>query len=404
MGNSIYVTMFDKFTITEEGVAAPPKDIGLSGRSRRLWTLVAYLILHKDRGVSAQELIDVLWPEDCGDNPLSTLQNNVSRARTALENLGLTNAKQLICNEAGMYRWAPDRQTVLDCEEFEKTALKALAPDSGKDALMFADKAIKLYAGDFLPDSAMESWCVHINSYYRSLYMRLCLSAVERLFEENRLPEIETICNKVIQIDPSAEKFSVSLMRALIDGGKSRKALEHYEQISRVYRDTYCVAPSEELEMMKSAAIQELYGEATEDAKIVEFLFETDPNDGAFYCDNNVFREIAKLRMRDMARSQTPCQLVAFALKDHDIPMEKRMVYMRRLESAVQSPLRSSDPYTRMSAVQILLLLNSATRENSFRVIDRVLARLHRDYPRSHMQFITKVIDLAVIVNRQHER
>ena len=57
-----------------------------------------------------------------------------------------------------------------------------------------------------------------------------------------------------------------------------------------------------------------------------------------------------------------------------------------------------------MSAVQILLLLNSATRENSFRVIDRVLARLHRDYPRSHMQFITKVIDLAVIVNRQHDR
>ena len=68
MGNSIYVTMFDKFTITEEGVAAPPKDISLSGRSRRLWTLVAYLILHKDRGVSAQELIDVLWQEDCGES------------------------------------------------------------------------------------------------------------------------------------------------------------------------------------------------------------------------------------------------------------------------------------------------------------------------------------------------
>ena len=59
MAPSIRVTMLGKFTIAEGG-NAPVREISLTGRSRRLWTLTAYLIIHRDRGVSAQELIDLL--------------------------------------------------------------------------------------------------------------------------------------------------------------------------------------------------------------------------------------------------------------------------------------------------------------------------------------------------------
>lgn len=68
----IDVTMFGKFTLKQEGMEAPHA-VSLTGRSRRLWTLTAYLILNRNRGVSAQELIDLLWPEAENDNPLSTL-------------------------------------------------------------------------------------------------------------------------------------------------------------------------------------------------------------------------------------------------------------------------------------------------------------------------------------------
>lgn len=108
----IDVTMFGKFTLKQEGMEVPHA-VSLTGRSRRLWTLTAYLILNRNRGVSAQELIDLLWPEAENDNPLSTLQNNVSRARAALAELGFTHAKVIIHNEKGYYRWAPDRETQL---------------------------------------------------------------------------------------------------------------------------------------------------------------------------------------------------------------------------------------------------------------------------------------------------
>ena len=122
------VTMFGKFTLKQEGMEVPHA-VSLTGRSRRLWTLTAYLILNRNRGVSAQELIDLLWPEAENDNPLSTLQNNISRARAALAELGFTHAKVIIHNEKGYYRWAPDRETQLDVEQFETLAKAALAEE-----------------------------------------------------------------------------------------------------------------------------------------------------------------------------------------------------------------------------------------------------------------------------------
>lgn len=137
------VTMFGKFTLKQEGMEVPHA-VSLTGRSRRLWTLTAYLILNRNRGVSAQELIDLLWPEAENDNPLSTLQNNVSRARAALAELGFTHAKVIIHNEKGYYRWAPDRETQLDVEQFETLAKAALAEKIWKNRLPWRRKPWRL--------------------------------------------------------------------------------------------------------------------------------------------------------------------------------------------------------------------------------------------------------------------
>ena len=121
MDTTIRVTMLGKFTIYGPGLVRP-RVISLSGRSKRLWTLVAYLILHRDRGVPAEELIDLFWHDNEGANPMSTLQNNISRARNALEELGLEDGKRLIFNNSGTYFWAPSLKTLLDCEAFDGKA------------------------------------------------------------------------------------------------------------------------------------------------------------------------------------------------------------------------------------------------------------------------------------------
>lgn len=46
----IRATMLGRFALQQTGMKEPQM-VSLAGRSGRLWTLVAYLILHRDRGI-----------------------------------------------------------------------------------------------------------------------------------------------------------------------------------------------------------------------------------------------------------------------------------------------------------------------------------------------------------------
>lgn len=377
----IDVTMFGKFTLKQEGMEVPHA-VSLTGRSRRLWTLTAYLILNRNRGVSAQELIDLLWPEAENDNPLSTLQNNVSRARAALAELGFTHAKVIIHNEKGYYRWAPDRETQLDVEQFETLAKAALAEEDMEKSVALAQKAVALYTGDFLTESA----------------------AVDRLLKLGRITDAEKLCTGVIRLDPAAEEFSVFLMQALIKNKNPKKALEHYDYIASLYREVYGVSPSAELEAQKALAVQEIYGSETSEDDIQTFLLEKEQETGAFCCDNNVFREIVNLHVREMRRNDTPAALMIVRLANRSIDPEKRAVYMKQMEVTLLNELRAGDPFTKVGANQFWVLLPGATGENGGLVSRRVFNRFQKEYPKSGATYTFKSLDLRHIHMRAEEK
>lgn len=374
------VTMFGKFTLKQEGMEVPHA-VSLTGRSRRLWTLTAYLILNRNRGVSAQELIDLLWPEAENDNPLSTLQNNVSRARAALAELGFTHAKVIIHNEKGYYRWAPDRETQLDVEQFETLAKAALAEEDMEKSVALAQEAVALYTGDFLTESAAEFWCINLNTYYRSLYTRLCRAAVDRLLKLGRITDAEKLCTGVIRLDPAAEEFSVFLMQALIKNKNPKKALEHYDYIASLYREVYGVSPSAELEAQKALAVQELYGSETSEDDIQTFL-----------------------HVREMRRNDTPAALMIVRLANRSIDPEKRAVYMKQMEATLLNELRAGDPFTKVGANQFWVLLPGATGENGGLVSRRVFNRFQKEYPKSGAAYTFKSLDLRHIHMNAEEK
>lgn len=393
MEKPIHVTMLGKFTLREEGMAKPCA-VSLTGRSRRLWILVAYLIIHRDRGVPTQELIDLLWPDAAGDNPISTLQNNASRARSALAELGFADARRLIVCEDGFYRWAPDRETKLDSDAFETLARQALLQKTGREGLPTALEAARLYVGDFLAESAAELWCGSINTYYRSLYIRLCRKAVSWLMEAGRMTDAEQLCAHVLQLDAAAEEFSVCLMRALILNKNPKKALEHYESTRQLYRESFGVVPGPEMEAEKAEAVHALYGQETGEQELGAFLSVSDEESGAFYCDNNVFREIVKLYIREMRRSHGRALILMVRLDRGDLPMERQAVLMKQLEVALTAALRAGDPFTRMGANRYIVLLPGASRENAETVSGRILGRLQRDFFRPASDYSFQVADL----------
>lgn len=150
----IRATMLGRFALQQTGMKEP-RMVSLAGRSGRLWTLVAYLILHRDRGIPAQELIDLLWPDGSGSNPASTLQNNASRARNAMATLGFSDTKGMIRYENGLYRWVPGTDTWLDVDVFEDLARRALETSDPEELRTLGREAARLTASQELYGGGM---------------------------------------------------------------------------------------------------------------------------------------------------------------------------------------------------------------------------------------------------------
>ena len=350
------------------------------------------MILHRETGVSTQELIEMFWPDNT--NPSSTLQNNISRLRAALADMGFTDTKQLVRCEGSFYRWSSEPETVVDIDVFESLCQREHEETDLQKRIELEKQAFFMYKDDFLPECAAELWCLNLNAYYRSLYLRLCRNAAANLMQQKRLQELVKLCNRVIRLDPLAEEFSVYLMRALVASKAPRKAIDHYDHIRQLYQQTYGTTPSPELEAEKIAAMQQLYGQDVDERDIRGFLFCEDQTLEAFYCSNDTFRAIVNLQLREMKRYKTSAQIMVVRLSSQDVSPEESAVYMRQMETSLQHSLRAGDPFTRMGAAQYWVLLPGAKLDSAEDIFARISKQMKRDYPQSKATFSYKMLDL----------
>ena len=371
----------------------------LSGRAHRLWLLVAYLIVNRDRGVSPQELIDLLWPEVTSNNPASTLQNNVSRARALFNEANFDSARDLIKHTEGLYYWAPERSSILDVEIFETNARRIGDFLSADDAegIELALETCKLYTGDFLSDATDITWCANLAVYYRTLYKRLCKTTIVALMEAGRLKEAQTLCLQVCVLDPAAEEFSLLLMQAYLADANPTAALEQYQTVANYLAQTYDIQPSAELETQREIALQELYGQSMNEQGIRTFLFESNDDEGAFACSNAVFREIALLRLREMERSGEDSHVIAISFSNPSTRTAHRIINAKRVAQVLSATLRASDPFTKVGSNQFLVLLPGANAENARMVYERIVARFKDNFPRAELAFRFSMMSLAAL-------
>ena len=65
------VRMFGEFRISNEDGMLNTESI----RSEMLTRLLTYMLCHRNKRLTAQELIDVLWSENESENPIGALKN-----------------------------------------------------------------------------------------------------------------------------------------------------------------------------------------------------------------------------------------------------------------------------------------------------------------------------------------
>ena len=233
--------------VVREGESA----IDLGARKQQL--VLAVLLLERDRTVSVDRLVDILWP-DGGDKVTASLHAYVSRLRSTLEpQRRPREAATVLVSRAPGYRLVVPRTAVDLCtfEDHVAAGLSALRSGDRAAAVGALESALRCWTGPLLPEFADQP--IIVAAARRATELRL--DAVEGLAEcrltfanplgARALLEFEAAEN------PTRERLQGLLALSLYRLGRQADALRVVERCRRSLAETAGLELSPELRSLE---------------------------------------------------------------------------------------------------------------------------------------------------------
>ena len=364
-------------------------------RSKKVWVLLAYLIIHREQTVTQRTLIDLLWGDEPeSTNPENALRITMHRTRTLLEQLSPELGRGLILRRKGGYQWNGGGK--VDSERFE-----ALCRQNAEDPelrLRNLLEAISLYRGDFLPHQSGEVWVVPIASYLHNLFLSAAQEAVELLIQRGRNQEAAGVCRRCLALDPSHEGFCRELMQLLAAAGDRRGAAEAYDRLSKRLFDDFGISPSEQTRTVYRATVHSPENRVLSIDEVMGTVRESDAPSGALQCDYDYFRILCYALSRTMERSGNAAHVVlldVISTAERELPRQSIDRVMGQLSQQIRLSLRRGDVFCQCSISQFAVLLGRANFENSQVICDRILRAFHRAYPYAPVRITYQVRPLS---------
>ena len=394
-GPTLQVQMLGQFTLRYGDRTISDSD----DRSRRVWSLLAYMLYNHGRSFAQEELIHLYWSNsEKSADPGNALKSIFHRIRTALDKLQPGLGRLLIRRKAGRYFWNNVIPLSLDIEDFEAHFHAAEAAGDDDVRLSEYQAALALYAGDPLPRMTDEIWTIPIVAYYHSLYTRAAAGAIELLEKQERTAEAVALCHQAIHIEPYQEDLYEHLMRGLLRTGDMKGTMSVYEEMSELLFAHFGVMPSETLRTLYRQATRTVNDRTLTMDEVCSQLAEPAPHGGAMVCEYDFFKILYRAEARSIARNGHSANICLLSVSSKDGEMLARRSLdpaMNNLQVLVQNNLRRGDVIARCSISQYIILLPQANYENSRMVADRLVSAFYRRYPHSPARLRYTVQPLA---------
>ena len=390
---TIKITMLGDFKLTVNGRVIDNK----VSRSSKMWVLLAYLIIHRQRPISQEELIETLWPDEENDNPANALKTLLYRTRAAIASV-IGEEPQLIVSQRGSYSWNPRLDCYVDAEDFDQLVTKAadreLADDQRVELL---EEALALYQRDFLSSLPNQMWIVPFTTYYHYLYLDTVYTYGDLLTQREEYPKLMDLLTNAKKIEPFEERLYMMQIRVFLALGNTSAALTTYENATELLYRNLGVKPSDSL--------RELYQEIMKENKMLEMdlsviqqdLREAVARHGPFICEYGFFREAYRLEARRAARNGTSVQiaLITLSLPDGQTPtLTLLSKAMEQVLGVLEYCLRKGDVVARYSGAQYVLMLPTAAYEDATMIMDRIVSTFNQRNRKSFLKLSSRIQQL----------
>ncbi len=358
-------------------------------RSKKVWTLIEYIIIHHKTELTITSILDLLWSEESSsDSPINALKVCLHRAREILSHLNYPKKNLIILKRNTIY-WNHEIPIKLDCEEFDFYCKQATESTISSQEKMDAyENALALYKGDFLPKTSGDDWALPITSYYHTLYITTAQKYLSLLYQNNDFEKMVTYGYQAARIEEYDEKIQYYLILGLYHCGKSQSALAQYDHILKLLYNDFGVNPSDELKNLYLEIIKEDNATQIDLNVIQQALKEKETQSRAYECDYAIFQHLYQIQARSMERTGLIFFLCLITLKqrNHQSKKDPLPEAMDCVANLLALSLRSGDVFSRYSKNQYIVLLPSASYENAKIVGERILRKFNEEKIKSKVE------------------
>lgn len=207
--------------------------------------LLKYLILHRDRPVHREILMDLFWP----DADLTSARKNLHQAMFNLRQtlqIGCPNFTHILFEDS-CYYLNPDLEVNLDSEVFIRhyqNGQQLERQDCLSQAIKEYELADSLYKGEFLAEDLYEDWTNTQRENLQHTYLDILGRLSQFYFEQKQFPLCITFCQKILALDNCHEEAHCQLMRCYYSQGQRHLALRQYHLCADVMERELAVLPA----------------------------------------------------------------------------------------------------------------------------------------------------------------
>lgn len=215
--------------------------------NRRAKSVLKFLVVHRDRAVPKDILMDVFWPQA---EP-SAARNNLNVAVYALRRFLRTGECDVshVLFQDNCYLLSPELNVWVDVEEFRRLvdSARALEGDGQSTAAMRdLQSAATIYEGPLFDDDPYEEWMLPLRRELQDAY----LAVLERLRDDQLATGDYGACiavsRRILAVEPFREAAHRELMRCHARQGQRTLALRQYRECHEALRAALDADPSED--------------------------------------------------------------------------------------------------------------------------------------------------------------
>jgi len=222
------------------------RTLALGGPRQR--ALLALLLTRANEVVSADRLIDELWPERPPATAANALQYHVSQLRKAL-----APAEVVLTQDPGyLVRVGRDE---LDLSRFERLVEESEGTSPQRAASLLRE-ALALWRGAALGDLADEPFAQPEIQRLEELRLGAFERRIEADLSLGRHGDVVAELEGLTRRHPLRERLCAQLMRALYGSGRQAEALEVYRQTRSLLVDELGIEPSPALQELEQAILR----------------------------------------------------------------------------------------------------------------------------------------------------